>query len=107
MRWRHAVKFSRNTQWLICTGVLKQGYDPGPKGNLTAEHGTMSEESVNVPIAFWGAGVVPHLFAERARTVDIAPTLAAFLGVKPSEPIDGRILPAVFVKAASAKAGSR
>ena len=103
MRWRHAIP--KETEWLFCT-VLKPGY-VWSKGNLTAEHGTMSEQSVNVPIAFWGAGVTPHMYTERARTVDIAPTLAAFLGVKPSEPLDGLVLPAVFAKAAGAKAGSR
>jgi len=27
-----------------------------------------------------------------ARTVDIAPTLAALLGIQPTEPLDGRVL---------------
>ncbi len=102
MRGRHAIP--QETLWLFCA-VLKPGY-VWSKGNLTAEHGTMSEESVNVPIAFWGAGVVPHLFAERARTVDIAPTLAAFLGVKPSEPLDGKALPGVFANTAVGKAAN-
>ncbi len=92
MRWKHAIP--KEIPWLIC-GVLKPGYVWSP-GRLIAEHGTMSEETMNVPIAFWGAGVVPHVFADRARTVDIAPTLAAFLGVKPSEPLDGKILSGVF-----------
>jgi len=103
MRWRHAIP--KDTPWLICT-VLKPGFVWSSE-KLSAEHGTMGDESVNVPIAFWGAGVVPHLFAERARTVDIAPTLAAFLGVKPSETLDGRVLQGVFTNAAGAKAGSR
>ena len=67
----------------------------------------MGDETVNVPIAFWGAGVVPHTYVEQARTVDIAPTLAAFLGVKPSEPLDGKVLPGVFGPAAGGKAGNR
>jgi hypothetical protein len=88
MRWRHAIP--RETQWLFCT-VLKPGF-VWSSGKLSAEHGTMSDESVNVPIAFWGAGVVPHLSEDRARTVDIAPTLAAFLNVRPSEVLDGRVI---------------
>lgn len=103
MRWRHAIP--QEISWLFCT-VLKPGY-VWSSGKLTAEHGTMSDQTVNVPIAFWGEGVVAHVFDERARTVDIAPTLAAFLGVSPSEPLDGRVLPGVFVGSAGAKAGKR
>jgi arylsulfatase A-like enzyme len=39
--------------------------------------------------------------------VDIAPTLAAFLGVRPSEPLDGKVLPGVFANAANRKTGNR
>jgi arylsulfatase A-like enzyme len=102
VRWRHAIP--REIPWLIC-GVLKPGY-LWSAGRLIAEHGTASDETVSVPIAFWGAGVVPHTYIEGARTVDIAPTLAAFLGVRPSEPLDGRVLPGVFAKGPSGKAGS-
>jgi arylsulfatase A-like enzyme len=98
MRWRHAIP--AEIGWLIC-GVLKTGYVWSP-GRQIAEHGTMSDETVSVPIAFWGAGVVPHVSNARARTVDIAPTLAAFLGVKPSEPLDGKVLPGVFGASAPA-----
>ncbi len=104
MRWRHAIP--KDTQWLLC-GVLAPGYVWSSGKKLTAEHGTMGDETVNVPIAFWGAGVAPHTYTERARTVDIAPTLAAFLGVKPSEPLDGKVLTGVFRAAAGGKAGNR
>ena len=92
VRWRHAIP--KEIPWLFC-GVLKPGYVWSP-GRQIAEHGTMSDETMNVPIAFWGAGVVPHLSNERVRTVDIAPTLAAFLRVRPSEPPDGSVLAGVF-----------
>ena len=100
MRWRHAIP--KDTPWLFCT-VLKPGY-VWSSGNLTAEHGTMSDESVNVPIAFWGAGVLPHTSDERVRTVDIAPTLAAFLSVRPSEDLDGKVIAGVFARSEAAKA---
>lgn len=92
MRWRHAIP--REIPWLLC-GVLRPGYVWSP-GRQIAEHGTMSDETVSVPIVFWGAGVVPRRSTARVRTVDIAPTLAAFLGVRPSEPLDGRVIPGVF-----------
>lgn len=103
MRWRHAIP--SDIPWLFCT-VLKPGF-VWSSGKLSAEHGTMSDETVSVPIAFWGAGVVAHVFDERARTVDIAPTLAAFLGIRPSEPLDGRPLRGVFVNSPGGKAGNR
>jgi predicted AlkP superfamily pyrophosphatase or phosphodiesterase len=103
MRWRHAIP--KEISWLFCT-VLKPGF-VWSSGKLSAEHGTMNDESVNVPIAFWGAGVVPHTSIDRARTVDIAPTLAAFLGVRPSEALDGRILTGVFARRAGEKARDR
>jgi arylsulfatase A-like enzyme len=83
--------------------VLKPGY-VWSSGKLSAEHGTMSDESVNVPIAFWGAGVVSHTSDDRMRTVDIAPTLAAFLNVRPSEALDGRVIGGVFGRGEAVKA---
>lgn len=100
MRWRHAIP--KDISWLFCT-VLKPGYVWSP-GKLSAEHGTMSDETVSVPIAFWGAGVVAHTHVEGARTVDIAPTLAAYLGVRPSETIDGKVLNGVFTNTAPNRA---
>jgi predicted AlkP superfamily pyrophosphatase or phosphodiesterase len=101
MRWRHAIP--REIPWLLC-GVLRPGYVWSP-GRQIAEHGTMSDETVSVPIVFWGAGVAPRTSSDRVRTVDIAPTLAAFLGVKPSEPVDGRVIPGVFSRRASPPSG--
>lgn len=58
-------------------------------------HGTTNPPDVIVPIAMMGPGI-PGLRSERAvRTVDIGPTLAALLGVKPSEPVEGVVLPEV------------
>jgi len=42
-----------------------------------------------------GAGI-PALRVERvARTVDIGPTLAALLGIRPTEAVEGIVLPEV------------
>ena len=41
---------------------------------------------------FYGAAIKPGHYAEFARVVDMAPTLAAILGVTPMETIDGHIL---------------
>lgn len=57
-----------------------------------APHGTPHDYDANVPVVFWGAGVVPGQYAESVRVVDMAPTLAAILGVRPTERLDGRTL---------------
>lgn len=55
-------------------------------------HGSPHDSDANVPVLFWGAGVKPGQYSDVVRVVDIAPTLAALLGVKPTEPLDGRVL---------------
>ncbi|HYV98605.1 MAG TPA: alkaline phosphatase family protein [Gemmatimonadaceae bacterium] len=57
-----------------------------------ATHGTPHDYDAHVPVAFLGAPFKPGERAERVGVVDIAPTLAAVLGIKPSEHVDGRIL---------------
>ena len=37
----------------------------------------------HVPIVFAGAGIKSHTVDRRVRTVDVAPTLSALLGIKP------------------------
>lgn len=55
-------------------------------------HGTPHDYDAAVPIVFAGAGVKPGRYRQAIRTVDIAPTLAELIGVKPTEPLDGRVL---------------
>jgi hypothetical protein len=100
-RWRRSIP--REISWLFAA-VAKPGYIWNP-GRLIAEHGTMNDQDVNVPIAFWGAGVSAKVSQDHARTVDIAPTLAAFLGIHPSEPLDGHVLAGVFAPRGGAAAG--
>jgi hypothetical protein len=55
----------------------------------TSEHGTHHPETINVPIVFLGAGIRPGIYQDRINTVDIAPTIAAIIGVTPLEKLDG------------------
>ncbi len=48
-----------------------------------------------VPIAFWGVGIPAGRSTRTVGTTDIAPTLAALLGVVPSEPVSGVVLPEI------------
>jgi arylsulfatase A-like enzyme len=62
---------------------------------VTAQHGSSVAENRAVPVFFLGAGVAPGRIARPIRTVDVAPTVAALLGVRPTEQVDGRALPEV------------
>jgi predicted AlkP superfamily pyrophosphatase or phosphodiesterase len=76
--------------WLVCA-MTAPGY-VWSGGGLNAEHGSTNPDDVEVPIAFYGPGIRSQHIERRASTVDIGPTLAAFIGVIPTEPLDGRVL---------------
>jgi arylsulfatase A-like enzyme len=51
---------------------------------------------VTVPLAFMGAGIAARRVERPVRTFDIGPTLAALLGIRPGEPVEGVALPEVI-----------
>ncbi|WP_176611446.1 alkaline phosphatase family protein [Actinomadura sp. WMMB 499] len=57
-----------------------------PKGS----HGSTGD--LRVPLVIAGAGVRPHAAAWRPRHVDVAPTMAALLGIRPPSGVQGRVL---------------
>ena len=61
-------------------------------GGIVATHGSPYDFDSHVPLIFYGNGVKPGRYPEFVRTVDLAPTLAAIAGVKPTERIDGVVL---------------
>jgi arylsulfatase A-like enzyme len=62
-------------------------------GILTyAQHGTPHDYDVHVPLIFYGPAIRPGRYDTPARVVDIAPTLAHLLDLRPTEPLDGRVL---------------
>jgi arylsulfatase A-like enzyme len=64
-----------------------------------AEHGTPLAPNISVPIAFLGASIPAVRSARAVNTVDIAPTLAALLGITPTERLDGVVLSEVVPRA--------
>jgi len=72
--------------WLLCA-TTAPGYI-WSRGS-TAEHGGGGTDDVSVPVAFLGAGIRARHIAGTARSVDIGPTLAAIIGVRPTERLDG------------------
>ncbi len=63
-----------------------------PRARSDAVHGQPHDYDTQVPVLFWGAGIVPGERTGEARVVDIGPTLAAWIGVRPLERVDGRVL---------------
>jgi len=55
-------------------------------------HGTPYLYDRRVPLAFAGPGITPGRVAGRAATVDLAPSLAAHLGIPAPAVLDGRVL---------------
>ncbi|HTY06999.1 MAG TPA: alkaline phosphatase family protein [Gemmatimonadales bacterium] len=86
--WRRLIPSGYG--WLAAASV-RPGY-VWSSGGLSDEHGSGNAEDIEVPIAFFGSGVPVKRVDRPARTVDIGPTLAALLGVKPTEALDGVVL---------------
>lgn len=61
-------------------------------GVFYATHGTPHDADAHVPIVFYGPWFAPGRHTSFVRVVDMAPTLAQVLGVKPTEELDGRVL---------------
>jgi hypothetical protein len=87
-RWRRSL--SPSTSWLVCADADAGWIWAESKGWTT--HGTTNPDDVTVPIAFLGFGVTPGRSTAAVRTVDIAPTLAAILGLTPLDSLDGTVL---------------
>ncbi|MEZ4413380.1 MAG: alkaline phosphatase family protein [Gemmatimonadales bacterium] len=90
-RWRHTLP--ADFGWLVA--VIPYEGTTWDSWTVGANHGTPWMADVRVPILFWGAGVSPRVVGRPVRAVDIAPTLARRIGVRPTEPLDGVVLPEV------------
>ncbi|MFN0099584.1 MAG: alkaline phosphatase family protein [Gemmatimonadaceae bacterium] len=90
-RWLHM--FRPGGEVLVAVTLDPFNYRGGSSG---ATHGTPHDYDARVPIIFWGDHFAPGRDTSGARVVDIAPTLAEVLGVKPMERLDGQVLRQVF-----------
>ena len=63
---------------------------------MGTSHGSPYRYDTHVPLVFAGFGVTAGAYPEKARTVDVAPTLADMLGIKTGEKVDGENLKAKF-----------
>jgi arylsulfatase A-like enzyme len=95
-RWLHMYPPDIAVQLVV---TLKPHY---VWGNLPiAMHGQPSDDDAHVPIVFYGAPFKPGAYREQVRVVDMAPTLAAVLGIWPTERVDGKVLRAALRSAGS------
>ncbi len=85
VRWRRSLPASLSYLAVFATAP---GFIWSP-GKSTAEHATPNAMTLSVPISFVAAGIPAGRHERLVRTVDIAPTLAALIGVKPTERLDG------------------
>ena len=65
---------------------------------VAATHGSPWNYDTYVPIVFAGAGLKPQTVDRRVQTIDIAPTLAAFVKTKPPSGSVGSILDEVIAR---------
>lgn len=96
-RWRRTIPASLS--WLAAFAPAP-GFVWSP-GKASAEHGTPVADDLHIPIAFVGAGIAAARYDAVVRSVDIAPTLAALLGIAPTEPLDGRAIDVVAGRTAA------
>ncbi len=66
------------------------------KGPIAVMHGSPWRYDSYVPIIFAGAGVEPQTIHREVHPADVAPTLAAFLGIKPPSSAVGQPLEEVL-----------
>jgi arylsulfatase A-like enzyme len=60
--------------------------------SVAASHGSPWAYDTHVPVIWMGPGIEPGRIARRVETVDVAPTIAAYLGVKYPSGARGRAL---------------
>jgi len=66
------------------------------EGSIPATHGTPNDLDARVPVIFYGSMIKPGKRDDVVRVVDIAPTLAKIVRVRPTERLDGRVLTQVL-----------
>jgi len=66
------------------------------KGPVTGMHGSPWNYDTHVPVIFLGPGISASTIHRRIQPADVAPTLAAFLGMSPPASAQGDVLPEVF-----------
>jgi predicted AlkP superfamily pyrophosphatase or phosphodiesterase len=90
-RWLNSFPDDLKPQAVVTLG-------PGHMYNypVIATHGSPHDYDARVPLIFYGPDFKPGRYGQPSRVVDLGPTLAAVLGVQPTEPVDGQVLRAAL-----------
>jgi hypothetical protein len=89
--WRRTLP--ADEPWLLAASS-KPGWLWGEAGPSTG-HGSTVRDDTHVPVVFLLPEAAPRRVTRRVTTEDIGPTLAALAGVRPTEPVVGKVLPEV------------
>ena len=68
------------------------------KGPVAGMHGSPWNYDTHVPVIFAGPGIPASRVHRRVQPADVAPTLAALLGMSPPASAQGNVLKEVFTK---------
>jgi predicted AlkP superfamily pyrophosphatase or phosphodiesterase len=66
------------------------------KGPVAGMHGSPWNYDTHVPVIFAGSRITPQVVYRQIQPADVAPTLAALLGMSPPASAQGTVLPEVF-----------
>ncbi len=86
--WRRLIPVG--FEW-VAAGSLEPNFMWNSLSSMTT-HGTTNLADRTVPIAFMGAGIAARVVDRAVRTIDIGPTLASLLGVRPLQEVEGVVL---------------
>lgn len=89
--WRRQIM--PGVGWLVAV-ASEPGWVYGSSTTSTS-HGSSNILDRRVPVIVMAPGVAPRRVVRTIGVVDLAPTVARLLGVRPTEPLDGRVLPEV------------
>ncbi|MFL5580810.1 MAG: alkaline phosphatase family protein [Gemmatimonadaceae bacterium] len=86
-RWTHQLPSDTGVELVLTLAPYNIWWSDN-----VASHQTPFGYDTHVPLIFYGPAFRAGRYDEFVRTVDLAPTLAAALGLKPSEKLDGVVL---------------
>lgn len=95
-RWLHSIPADLDVAGVVTLQPYVYWGNTGGAFSTGATHGTPHDYDAHVPVLFWGRAFTPGRRSEYARVVDMAPTLAHVVGVRPTEALDGHVLTGVL-----------
>lgn len=85
------------------SGDLEIVFDPfWMRARTGTTHGTPYNYDAHIPLIFMGPGITPGRYHQHAALNDLAPTVAAMVGVEAPSSADGRVLVEMLAPAAAA-----